>query len=363
MKIAILGNLAQKITRNALGGTEYFTYSLVSELKKREHKVILYALTDSDVPVETIGFFDSNILSKIKTDNLGWVARTSGVLQLGLFRDFLQHQKEFDFVHVSTVEWYYFLPLIDELVIPHCITVHSQLLDYPTLEILAKRYPQTRLIFISEKQKRLFPEFKYNQVIYNGIDVDKYDFNREPQNYISWLGRIIDYKGVEFLPKIASELPYEVRFGGGNMESTFFQEKIKPYLDQKNLLFLGPLNFEQKNDLFKNAKVMVNPIQWDEPFGLVVPEANACGTPVVAFARGSMPELIKDGINGFLVKPDDLEEMVKVVKAIFEMPENKYLKLRENCRKHVEDNFTIQKMTEGYEKVYKKALEDWREEK
>ncbi len=358
MKIAILGNLAQKITKNALGGTEYFTYSLVSELKKRGHKVTLYASTDSDVPVETTGFFKSNVLSNIKSDNLGRVARTSGLLQLSLFRDFLKRQKEYDFVHISTVEWYYFLPLIDELVIPHCITVHSQLLDYQILEILARKYPKTRLIFISKKQKKLFPEFKYNQIIYNGIDVNKYEFNREPKNYISWLGRIIDYKGVEFLPKIAAKLPYEVRFGGSNVESTFFQEKIKPSLDQKNLFFLGPLDFEQKNDLLKDARLMVNPIQWDEPFGLVVPEANACGTPVVAFARGSMPELIKDGINGFLVKPDDLKEMISVVKMIFDMPESQYLKLRENCRKYVEDNFTIEKMTEGYEKVYQKVLKD-----
>ncbi|MGB2762611.1 MAG: glycosyltransferase, partial [Minisyncoccales bacterium] len=104
------------------------------------------------------------------------------------------------------------------------------------------------------------------------------------------------------------------------------------------------------------AKLLLLPIQWEEPFGLVMIEAMACGTPVIAFRRGSVPEIIKDGVTGFICKPNDLNLMIKTVKKIYQMPEAEYKKMRHNCRRHVEKNFSVEKMVDNYEKVYYKIL-------
>ena len=129
-------------------------------------------------------------------------------------------------------------------------------------------------------------------------------------------------------------------------QEKFFNEKIKPYLN-KNIKYVGPLDFKEKIKCLKNAKACLNPITWEEPFGLVPVEAQACGTPVIAFDKGAMSEIIKDGKTGFVVETE--EEMIEAIKNIDKIK-------REDCRKWVEQNFSVEKMVDEYEKLYYKIV-------
>ena len=146
------------------------------------------------------------------------------------------------------------------------------------------------------------------------------------------------------------------------VDKKYFVEQVKPLIDGKQIKFIGEVNHKGKAELLKNAKALIAPIQWREPFGLFLIEPMACGTPVIAFNRGSVPEIIKHGKTGFIVTPfnkktkPNIEGFVKAIKKIYQMPETEYKKMRYNCRKHVEKNFSLEKMTSEYEKLYYKVL-------
>jgi len=203
---------------------------------------------------------------------------------------------------------------------------------------------------------------KFSACIYNGIRLEDFDFVASGQkNQLVWIGRFKPVKGADLAIRMADQLKVPITIAAPVRENQYYTEIIQPALKRSNYAqFIGPINLQRKNKILGQAKVFINPILWDEPFGLVVPESNACGTPVVAFAKGAMPELIRDGVNGFLVKPDDIKGMVGAVQRIYEMPEEQYQAMRRACRKHVEENFPIEKMVDGYEKVYQRVIEDWR---
>jgi glycosyltransferase involved in cell wall biosynthesis len=149
---------------------------------------------------------------------------------------------------------------------------------------------------------------------------------------------------------------------------TFFDREIKPYLSN-DIIFEEHKGQERKLELYQNAKAFLFPIQWEEPFGLVLTEAMACGTPVIAFARGAIPEIVADGVTGFVVNPSEedkrgdfiikktgIEGLVEAIQRLNSLPQEEYIKMRQASRKRVEDNFTIEKTVEGYENEYKKIL-------
>jgi len=129
-------------------------------------------------------------------------------------------------------------------------------------------------------------------------------------------------------------------------------------IDGRQIKFIGEIGLKEKDEFLRNAKGLLVPLQWEEPFGLFMTEAMACGTPVIAFNRGSVPEIIKDGKTGFICKPNDLNSMAKAIKRVYQMPEKDYLKMRRLCRQHVEKNFTAERMVSEYEKVYEKILKN-----
>ncbi len=361
MKIAILGILGQKIQQDALGGTELFTYNLVSELSKKGYETTLFSTKDSKVNTKLIG----SIKSKFFTDSnisKGEAQRRSSVMHLSLFSDFIKIQENFDLVHISTVEWYYFIPLLPFIKIPNVITVHSKLMADDDLKLLSQKYPEANLVFVSLSQKRIFPKFIKSFLVYNGITLDI--FSLEGGDYLCWVGRMVKYKGIENLFTVTDKVNRKLIFGGSGENTDYFKNIIKPLIEKnKKTKFLGSLDFRKKNNLLKNAKIMLNPIQWEEPFGLVAVEAMSCGTPVIAFNRGAVPEIIKDGATGFICPPNDFNCIIKAVKKIYEMPEGQYRKMRQACRKHVEENFTVERMVDGYEKVYKKVIEDFKKKR
>ena len=183
-------------------------------------------------------------------------------------------------------------------------------------------------------------------VVPNGIDVEKYPFSKKQGEYLLYLGRLNKEKGIVTALKIAKEADEKLVVAGnivGGDEWSYFMHEVQPLLNDEHVKFVGQIAFQEKAELLKNAKALLFPIDRQEPFGLVMIEAMASGTPVIAFRRGSVPEVITDGKTGFVV--DTIEEMANAIKKIGNID-------RGACRKYAEDNFTVERMISSYEKVF-----------
>ncbi len=205
-------------------------------------------------------------------------------------------------------------------------------------------------ISISDSQRRDAPDLPYVATIYNGIDIDKFEFNDDAEDYLMYSGRITPAKGVKEAVQVAVQANRRLLIAGSLSKTDYwyFDEYIKPYLNDK-ILYLGMLDREQMVKYYKMASALLMPIQWQEPFGLSMAEANACGTPVIAFRRGSVPEVIQDKKTGFIV--DNSAEMIMAINKIDTIK-------RKACREHVEKNFTEEIMVKKYESALKNIINE-----
>ena len=214
--------------------------------------------------------------------------------------------------------------------------------------IEANASPNQYFISISENQRKDAPDINYLATVYNGVDVEQFEYNSEPGEYLFFSGRITPDKGVKEAVQVAKATKRQLLIAGPLAKSdyAYFDEHVKPYLDDK-ILYLGMLEKDQLIKYYRRAYALLVPIQWQEPFGLTMIEANACGTPVIAFRRGAVPEIIVESKNGFIV--DNTAEMILAVGQIPSIG-------RKNCRDHVLKRFSNERMTKEYEKAFKKVI-------
>jgi len=258
-------------------------------------------------------------------------------------------QDQFDIIHDHCE--FYTAPYSRFLKPPVVTTLHHPLTEETT--ILYKKFPNINYVAISKNQKRSGPGINIVRVIYHGLPLEKYPFNPSPQDYLLWLSRIGPDKGIAEAIDIA-KLSGEKLIISGNIlpqYADYFEFRIKPLIEGKQIQFVGASDFEKKVDLFRRAKALLYPIRRPEPFGLVVIEAMACGVPVIAYKEGSMPELIKDGKTGFLV--NNKEEMANALKRISQIN-------RLTCHRHVAKKFTVEKMVNKYEALYNKLIKKYK---
>ncbi len=191
-------------------------------------------------------------------------------------------------------------------------------------------------------------KFSKSWVIYNGIAISQFKFNPKPKNHFVWIARIDPFKGIENAIKAAEVLNVELLLAGrlDPARKEYFETKIKPHLSKK-IRFLGEISQKELSDFYGSAIACLYPIEWEEPFGLIMTEAMATGTPVIAYRRGSVPEVIKDSKTGFVV--NNIDEMIQAMKKIGQID-------RIACRQRVEKYFTYQKMVDEYEKLYYKLI-------
>lgn len=320
------------------------SYILSEELVKRGHEVSAFVPTDSKTSAKVMP---------------GWICSTDkrfklkGEKRFELFKKYCQYVREeadkFDIIHVHD---YYLttFDLLKGLKTPVIGTFHNPKFYKKDL----KKYGNVMFVGISKSQISNNPGFKFVGQVYNGIWIQKFPFNEKPKDYLFWIGRISPEKGALEAEKLAKKLKKKlIMVGPPQPQHPAYVKRVFEFAKKnKNIKILGPIyNFEKKVTLFKNALCLVLPLKWEEPFGIVMIEAMACGTPVIAFARGAAKELVKDGETGFLVK--NLWEMAKAIEKI---PEIK----RRECREWVEKNFTAEKMAIGYEKIYKKIIREWK---
>lgn len=227
--------------------------------------------------------------------------------------------------------------------VPIVYILHDELDEKRCKYIEMHASPNQYFISISDSQRRDAPDLNYAATIYNGIDTDAFTFEPEPEKYLMYSGRVTPAKGLKEAVQVAMQSSNRLMIAGNlsKQDYWYFDEHVKPYLNDK-VLFLGMLGREQLVKYYQKARALLVPIQWQEPFGLVMAEANACGTPVIAFNRGAVPEVIKDGKTGFIV--DNSAEMILAIEKLDSID-------RRSCHIHATKNFSRQLMVKNYERV------------
>lgn len=345
--------------------------SILTNLMKRGHEVTLYAPKGSGIPgVKTVSFD----LQPLKQDrrsiyydqSLAEVSK--GIIetiwdQYLIAKMFLAvNSGDYDLLHLHAC--HQALPIaMSHHNVPILYTIH----DYITLwrRDLFVRFssPNQWFISVSNAQRKAAPHLHYAATIYNGVRLDEFPFSDRSQSFLLNAGRMIPRKGVEESIDISRKTNQKLVLIGPPEEGGYWTQQIKPRIDNKKVSHYDYKSREKLYYYYQRAKALIFPIQWEEPFGLVMIEAMACGTPVVAFRRGSVPEVVKDGETGFICPPGDMKCMVQAVKRIFDMPAEKYRSMRRACRDHVGKNFTVEKMVDGYEKVYQRVIDEWKRRK
>jgi glycosyltransferase involved in cell wall biosynthesis len=205
------------------------------------------------------------------------------------------------------------------------------------------------VVSISDAQRRPLPQANWQETVYHGLSDTLFSYNSEPDDYLAFLGRISPEKRVDRAVEIAgrAELPLKVAAKVDPVDQEYFETNIEPLFEADHVEFLGEIDEREKQEFLGNARALLCPIDWPEPFGLVLIEALACGTPVIAFPHGSIPELIDDGVSGFVV--DTVDEAVEAVGRLPNIS-------RATCRQVFEDRFTVPRMARDYLRVYERIL-------
>ena len=253
---------------------------------------------------------------------------------------------QFDVVHAH-LDWIH-IPLLRCLGVPFVTTLHGRL-DHPALTVLSKScFPDARFVSISDAQRAPLPQANWAGTVYHGMPENLLAPKYEPERYLAFLGRITPDKGPETAINLAraAGMPLKIAAKIVRAERHYFTQRIKPLLDGTDVEFVGEIDEAHKAEFLGNAAALLFPICWPEPFGLVMIEAMACGTPVVAFRCGSVPEVIDDGITGYTVEPDD------GLNAI-----DRTLRLdRRLVRCRFEERFTARRMAEDYVRIYESTI-------
>lgn len=341
MRIAQLAPLWETVPPKAYGGTELVVYILCEEFTNKGHEVTLYASGDS----KTSGNLEAIVEKSMRESNVGSPIN----YELRAISKILEDQGKFDIIHNHL--GYQFLPFANLLDIPVVTTLHGAFISEEENKCY-EYYGHLPFISISDSQRKGSPELNYMSTVYNGIQVEKYKFEKEPNTkepYLTFLGRMSEEKGPHLAIKLAKETGWKLIMAGkvDKNDVKYFEKSVKPLIDNKQILFIGELSHDPKVELLKGAYATIHSVTWPEPFGLVMAESMACGTPVLALNNGSIPEVIKNKKTGFV--ENDIDSLIKRVKDIEKID-------RYSCRKHVEDNFSAQKMAEGYLDVYEKLV-------
>lgn len=347
MKIALLGELGKPISKNSFGGTENWTYNFAESLMKQGHEVTLFAREESQFSGKLISICGEQDITNTNGSILEKKLRLYSIAQL---IKLLKMEKDFDVVHLSQYSFYYGLSLSNILTKPLVGTIHGYCqFEYHDLRDIIEKFPDFNYAFISKAFLEKWPKPKNYRIISHGINCDQFPFSSKPDDYYFIMGRVGKEKGTGDAVAFAKKTGSRLFIAGPIDDEIYFNEEIKPNLNEK-IQYVGLADFEKKIQLYKNAKAFLMPIHWDEPFGLVVIEAMACGTPVIAYNRGAMSEIIEDGKNGFLVPQGDISGLAEAANKITTID-------RKYCREVVEKKFSIDRMTQDYLEYYQELIE------
>ena len=347
MKIALLAPPYLSVPPKAYGGTEKIVSLLADGLVERGHDVTLFATGDSVTKAKLKHIYPKEL------GNSG-LSKHSPFLPLMHYEYCFKHASEFELIHNHAQ----YLPmfLTDFVKTPVVNTMHGTMYHGEIPEdkrMTLKTFKHQRFISISKDQKEGFPELNFVGTVYNGLNVSEYHYVEKPHgDYLLWVGRITQKKGPADAIAVAKTLNKQLVLAAAidPVDMPYFEAEIKPKIDQKNIYFVGEINHKTIDDLYGNAYATLFPISWHEPFGLVMIESMVCGTPVVAYNAGSVPEVIVNGKTGFVVDPQvGIDGLVHAIREVGGIQ-------RGDCRALVMEKFSKDAMVSGYEEVYKKIL-------
>jgi glycosyltransferase involved in cell wall biosynthesis len=336
MRIAQIAPLAESVPPKLYGGTERVVSWLTDELVGLGHDVTLFASGDSRTRAKLVPVCPRALrLSRPRSDPAAVCA--------ALLEAVAEKAGEFDVIH-SHIDWVH-LPLLRRLRTPFLTTLHGRL-DLPDLPLTAQRFADAPFVSISQNQRAPLPGLNWLATIHHGLPPDLLKLSEHPEGYLAFLGRIAPEKGPDVAIRVAhtAKLPLRIAAKVPRAENRYFNETIKPLLDQNNVEFVGEVNDRQKQTFLGNAAALLFPIDWPEPFGLVMIEAMACGTPVIAWPRGSVPEVVEDGVTGFVVESES--EAVAAIGRIRGLD-------RRRIRERFDQRFTARRMAEEYVGSYR----------
>lgn len=336
MKIALVAPPFITVPPENYGGTELFVAQLAEGLQAAGHEVVVYANGESTVKVERRSRYERQQWP-IKMDQRAWLKELDHTA-------WAMHDaaRSCDIIHLQAPVG---LPISNFLPTPLICTLHGP--HEPWLSDLYGRYPKVHYVCISEFQGRQ-ESMPHLHTIYHGIDLSKYQLREKKEKYLSFIGRIAPIKGTHIAIDVAKRTGIPLKIAGDIQPQyrDYFEAKIKPDLDGELVEYVGLADLAAKNELLGNSLAMLFPILWNEPFGLVMVEAMACGTPVLALNGGSVPEIVRDGISGYVCR--SVSQLAKRAMDLHIEPAV--------IRRYVEEHFSLQRMVASYQELYKDAI-------
>jgi len=340
MRIAQIAPLTEAIPPKLYGGTERVVHWLTEELVALGHDVTLYASGDS----QTSAKLEAPWPRALRLDGS---IRDPNALHMLMLERVRQQASEFDFLHFHLD--YYPFSIFSRQSTPFVTTLHGRL-DLPEHQPLFATFPSIPIVSISNAQRRPIPQAGWVQTVLHGLPEDLLKPLPVKQQYLAFLGRIAPEKRVDRAIRIARQcgIPLKIAAKVDRVDREYYEERIRPMIDGSDIEYIGEITDEQKSEFLSGATALLVPIDWPEPFGLVMIEAMACGTPVIAFNRGSVPEVVDDGMTGFIV-----EDEQSAIGAVYRLSELS----RAKVRKQFEERFTARRMAQDYLAVYRGLME------
>ena len=335
MRIGMLSPIAWRTPPRHYGPWESVVSLLTEGLVSRGYSVTLFATADSQTNAKLHA-----VCARGYEEDPAIAPKVWECLHIS---EVFEHAEDFDIIHNN----FDFLPLTYTGLIstPVVTTIHG--FSSPGILPVYKKY-NSKVFYVSISDSDRSPDLDYIKTIHHGIDIKQFDFQPEPDDYLLFFGRIHHDKGAREALEIARACNKKLILAGIIQDEAYYHQYVEPQLDNYNAVYVGSVGPVQRNQLLGKAYALLHPINFNEPFGLSIIESMACGTPAIAFSKGSMPELIEHGKNGFLVS--GCEEAVEHVARIKNID-------RLDCRHTVEERFTVDRMVEKYIDVYTKVYE------
>jgi glycosyltransferase involved in cell wall biosynthesis len=340
MRIAQVAPLYESVPPKAYGGTERVVSYLTEELVRQGHRVTLFASGDSTTAAELVAPCPKALrLDPGCVDQMAY--------HLVMLEEVFRQAHRFDVIHFH-VDYMHF-PLSRREPHPHLTTLHGRL-DIPELPRLYREFPREPVVSISDAQRRPLPWLNWQGTVHHGLPEGLFPFSDRPGDYLAFLGRVSREKRVDRAVEIARRAGMKLKVVAkiDKADRDYFREEVEPLFREPHVEYLGEMGGEAKRKFLREAYALLFPIDWPEPFGLVMIEAMACGTPVIAWPCGSVPEVMEDGVTGFVV--DDVDKAVDAVRRVPELS-------RRKCREVFERRFTAGRMARDYLALYERVLE------
>ncbi|HET9530343.1 MAG TPA: glycosyltransferase family 4 protein [Blastocatellia bacterium] len=340
MRIAQVSPLYESVPPKMYGGTERIVSFLTEELVRQGHEVTLFASGDSVTGAELVACSPKSL--RLDSGCIDYLAPHFVMLERAF-----ESAHRFDIIHFH-IDYLHF-PLSSRLGESQVTTLHGRL-DIPQLVPLYKRYPDMPVVSISNSQRAPLSWINWQGTVYHGLPDGLLTCSEKPGDYLAFLGRCSPEKRLDLAIEIARRVRMKLKVAAkvDKVDQDYFNEVLKPLIKDPCVEFIGEISEREKQEFLGNAYGLLFPIDWPEPFGLVMIEAMACGTPVIAFRRGSVPEVMEDGVTGFVV--DNVEEAASAVEKLSTLD-------RRRCRAVFDRRFTARRMTDDYLAIYRQIIE------